>query len=179
MSLQIEIVQSEKDERDLVDFLLKIEPLCAVPRSFPTSGFDPKPLGEEVARRQTIFRAADIELVRRLIQPVDGRQGYSLVISSHGVTIEWTRSERSARGGYVSGRFFFKYESPECQETTAALNRVMTALVRYVRKTSPKKSNERYPFYVGPHLAAMVDRKKARVVWPSGEIVDLVANTKG
>jgi hypothetical protein len=177
MSLQIEIVQSEKDERDLIDFLLQHEALFAVPRLFLSNAFEPKQLGEETSPEQAIFRHADIDLVRNSIRPVVGRSGYSLILTTLGISIEWTRTTRSGTFGYHRGRFFLEYETPVSHDTVVALNGVMTALVRYIKKTSPKKSAERYPFYVGPDLARMVDRGEGSVVWGNGEVADLIANT--
>ena len=187
MSIQIAIVQSEKDEKDLIEFLLQREALLAAPRLFRSDAFEPKVLGNEDAAEQIVFRKADMDLVHQFIKPIPDREvsgwkspysglGLSLVASYLGLSIEWLRTSRVGPSGYCAGRFYFDYETPKSHDSTVALNRLFTAVVRYVKKTSPKKSDERYPSYVGADLVRMVDSGEATVIYPNGKIVQLVKN---
>ena len=55
----------------------------------------------------------------------------------------------------------------------------MTAVVKYIRVSSLKKSVQRYPFYVGPDLSDLVDRGEAKIMFSNGNEIDLEANTRG
>jgi hypothetical protein len=188
MSVQIEVAQSVKDEQELIAFLLQRERLLALPRNFPSHEFDPRPLGEHVAGLQIIFREQDVGLVRECVAKVPEGPLYpgdknlysgSVVAAHHGASIEWHRSEHPGPSQYTRGRLYFKHETPKSPETTAALNRLFTAIVRYIKKNSPKRSAEKYPFYVGRDLAEMVERGEAQVVYgQKGTAVELVTNEK-
>jgi hypothetical protein len=161
----------------MIDYLLERDSLLALPRLFESGKFEPLPLGQQVTAEQILFRQPDVELVRASVRPVVRDEGHSLVLPSLGLTIEWTRTSRVGANGYEPGRLYFVYDSPASSEITRSLNRLMTAVVRYIRTSSPKRSVQRYPFYVGPDLSELVDHGEAKVMFANGNEIALEANT--
>ncbi|MCI0671923.1 MAG: hypothetical protein L0Y64_15845 [Myxococcaceae bacterium] len=90
--------------------------------------------------------------------------------------IEWTRSAQRSPGEYLKGRYYLDTDERELTPHAEAVRNLMDFLLRRVRTTYPTKSKDRSPIYVGRDLSSLLDVGAARLVYASGQPVELVPN---
>lgn len=167
MGTQIQIAQSSQDERVLTDVLLKKYSLLCVPWSFSSPAPKPEPLGQCEARQQVFFVEEFLQIVMKNIRPVVGDPGRYLVHPRTGLCIEWDRTARKGQG-YLPGRYYFDGSDAVSDSAAALLKKVMSLITRTIKATYPLTSGNRFPIFVGPDLAKMIDSGEADLVYPDG-----------
>lgn len=74
----------------------------------------------------------------------------------------------------MAARFYFiKSDSAPLNKE---LSRIVRSLFAYVKKTSPLRSTNRYPRFVGESLASKLRQGTAELLYPNGSQIDLVPN---
>jgi hypothetical protein len=175
MRTQVQIAQTLEDEREMNQLLLSKYQLLCLPWLYTSPNPQAQRLGEYDARHQIILCDEFRQTVMENIRPVIGDPGRYLVFPKDGLCIEWNRTSRKGRG-FIPGRYYFEATREGPESSSALLKKVMSLIVRTIRRTYPKKSGKRYPIYVAPDLAKMLDKGEAELVYPDGTMMPVVNN---
>jgi hypothetical protein len=176
MGTQIRIAQTLEDEEELNEVLLMKWNLLCLPWSFASPYLQPQRLGECDGKVQIIFCDSFRQTVMDNIRLVSGETGRYHVFPKNGLCIQWTRTVRKGRG-FIPGRYYFDSSSPVSESSSVVLKKVMALIVRNVRRTYPKKSGKRYPVFVGPDLAKMLDKQEADLAYLDGTVMPVINNS--
>ena len=178
MGSQIAIVQSAQDERDLVSFLGQRNPFLALPRVIPHSHPVPAELGTSTAEKQVFFLVEEMEMILAHIRPIGGQLGEYQVdrVRTSGLVIEWNRTVWEHPGEAQPGRFYLQRPLSPVSDASRIMERTFHAIQAWTKRTSPMRSDERYPMYVGADLWTLIRNGRARIVHPNGSEVKLVEN---
>lgn len=182
MGSQVGIAHDDVDERAMIGWLATQGELRCWPAAIVGEIPPPLRLEDASGRRMVVFLQRDADAVlagvyRPLGDPDDANIATP---ENHGISFEWSRGCRSPRGDYVlggaeGGRIWYQKEpSPRAEE----LRRLVARLLRWLHRTSPWISDERYPRYVGASLGERVSSGSARLIHPKGGEVPLVPNPR-
>ncbi len=179
MGKQIQIAQSDVDEKETISWLSKKHELLSLPRIFDEAKPVPVSLGGLSNSEQMFFpkefKDNILACVKR-IEPAIWKEGTNDSINKFHVypkalaCIEWNRSqviENTVR----KGRYYLdtsKHEKPVIDEQKEAMVRLMNALMSRIRKVSPFKIDYRLPIYVGRDLS---EKLLAGQLVPAGDMV--------
>ena len=180
-SQQIQIAHDETDTRQLISWLSTQAPLRCLPATARKMTSSPAALDTVLdGDRMAIFLAEDEEhvLAASRLSPDDSTLMVVTNPDNHGWIFQWTRTRVDQDGVYVPtgvGGSRIYYSEPG-SKSSAKIRRLVVALIRKIRKTSPWTSDERHPVYVGESLGTKVRSGSARLVHPNGAELVLVPN---
>jgi transposase-like protein len=178
MGWQIEIFQSEEDEREIIAYLQKRDDFIVIDYVQNSLSFTPCDLGNCHTDFHLVFRAKDVEhilacvekrkpsLTQRLDQESSADEFAVNRVKCKGLVIEWSRTVRKS-GMASPGRFYLStVPTWDQQQSTSykAMEAIMNGIRRRIAKTYPMRSDERFPRYVGPHLWKLVQQGDLRIV---------------
>ena len=181
-SLQIQIAHDKADEQDLIIWLQARANLRSLPATTHESELHPAALADCEALRQVVFLAQDERRLTEAASPSPEDRNLLVVANSNvrGLYFEWSRTRVDnsvvySPMGVHGSRVYFP--SPlDNVPISAELRKLVVALIRWLRTSSPLISIDRYPIYVGKSLSERVQRGKARLLTPKGEAIRLVRN---
>jgi hypothetical protein len=180
MGQQIQTAFDRDDETRVAAWLFSRFDLAAAEYPLRAATLSPQSLETCRARRLIVFPQAAVPLLSRHV--IATRFAGEFVIESaiaHGATFEWSRITELrpgvfAAGGGDGGRFYFiKSDSAPLNKE---LSRIVRSLFAYVKKTSPLRSTNRYPRFVGESLASKLRQRTTELLYPNGSPIDLVPN---
>lgn len=177
MSRQIRIAQSEVDEEDIRREVFSLEEMSCLPRLMSADDVrrGPQPLGVCGAQDQILFLTALQSQVLSSVAPLLGNDSVFHVSLAEDLYIEWSRTLRGPGGECQAGRYYFSPDKKTSAESAARLGKVMSRLMSCIRSDYPRRTAGRFPIFVGPHLLQLMDSGRARLVYPDGMPVDLMA----
>ena len=170
MGQQIQVAQSLKDEAAINEILVAKFDLLSLPWILESSEPVPKPPGGYDVETAILFGRQFERLILDHVGEVYERDGSYRVDPLLGIFIEWTRTERLKRRGFVGGRYYLDTSSLKeaahrpgriWTEAAAQIKSVMSFILRHIKRTYPKKSDERFPIYAGPDLVERINHKEA------------------
>jgi len=166
MGRQIQIAQSPEDEARINEILVAKYDVVSVPWWFDSRKITAKCPGEQDFYRLMLFGRRFARLMTdQIYKNVDGKEVFYRVDPCIGIFVEWHRTEHVKRNGHVAGRYYLDSTSMNeagrrrgklWQEAVAHTKSVMSFILRHVQKTYPKKSDGRYPIFVGPDLVERI-----------------------
>jgi hypothetical protein len=184
MGQQIAIAQADEDERAANTWLRSRADLLCLPRSTAEPTPSPRPLGELDCPNQIIFPTTWAEEVLSnwvacLVPASDGSARY--LLSPRGpATIEWTRTACLPGGQVVAGRYYLRARGRRADvgEGGQLVQRLMTALSAWIRRTYPRRSVCRPLVFVGPAMAAQLASGDKQLVYRNGTPMPLEHDSK-
>lgn len=131
-------------------------------------------MGSCDSSEQVVFPASIEDEVRARIVEVADSSGRLHVFPKAGVCLEWTRSTRRD-DAYLAGRLYLDGKWSEAEPRVAERFR---DLIEWVQSTYPLVTDGRFPVFVGPELAKMIQSGQSAAVFPNGKEMLLLGNPK-
>ena len=177
MASQIAIAQAAEDERTLVEQLERYS-LLTLPRTFEELEPSPAKWGSSDAEKQVIFVPDAADDLVASVREVEGTPNrYQIHRSAmRGLFLEWNRTTWPRAQEAEPGRFYYDRVSAPSDARIAKTDTAFRAIQRWIKASSPLRSERRHPTYVGARLAEMIRQGEVRLTYPNGTEVSLIEN---
>lgn len=177
MGIQIEFAQSLRDEALLISMLSEKYNLRYLPRTFRNPNPIPVSLSSLQCEKLVLFLIEFEEGVLCHINPVVGTPGEYHIFPRDNLCIEWNRSILSDKKLCHYGRCYLPDRKNGNREAKKRIRQVMSDIIGFVTLVSPKISVLTPPVFIGPDLAALIEKGTIHgVAYRSGSIMELCPN---
>jgi len=182
-SRQLGIAHDDSDDASMVAWLEKQGEFRCLPAiAESVSVTEPQRITQCAERRLIVFfrEHSDIVVEGGHLTEKNPRRIVYASSDNDGLIFEWEKTAQCDRKIYTSGGGqggrIYSCDPDVPNPATEKLRRFVLSLCRWIRRTHPWVSQDRYPIFVGSSLGARVQSGKATLVYPSGKRIQLTPN---